>query len=119
MRQLEKTGVPTHFVEELSDRETAVRKVSIIPLEVIVRNIAAGSFSKRYGVAEGTPLKISTLEFSYKNDDLGDPLINDDHAVALGLAAPEDLALIRGYAFMINDFLKSALLGFRYHPCRL
>ena len=73
MRLLEKQGVPTHFVEELSDRETAVKKVKIVPLEVIVRNIAAGSFSKRYGVAEGTPLKISTVEFSYKDDALGDP----------------------------------------------
>ena len=78
---------------------------------MIIRNIAAGSFSKRYGVKEGTPLKISTLEFSYKNDDLGDPLINDDHAIALGLAVPDDLAVIRECAFKVNDFLKSALLA--------
>ena len=89
MQKLEKVGVPTHFVEQLSDRETVVKKVSIVPLEVIIRNIAAGSFSKRYGVEEGTDLKISTIEFSYKNDDLHDPLINDYHAIALGLATPE------------------------------
>ncbi len=86
MARLEREGIPTHLVEELSDRETLVKKVSIIPLEVIVRNIAAGSFSKRYGVEEGLVFDTPTLEFSYKNDALGDPLLNDDHAVALGLA---------------------------------
>ena len=110
MRKLEESGVPTHYVEELSDRETAVKKVDIIPLEVIIRNIAAGSFSKRYGVPEGTALKCSTIEFSYKNDDLGDPLINDYHAVALDLASPEEISRITEYAFKVNDFLKPVLL---------
>jgi phosphoribosylaminoimidazole-succinocarboxamide synthase len=112
MRLLNATGVPTHFVEELSERETLVKKVTIIPLEVIIRNIAAGSFSKRFGVAEGTSLKRPTLEFSYKNDELGDPMINDSHILALGLSTPADLGLIREYAYKINDFLKSNL-----HEC--
>ena len=85
MQRLEKAGVPTHFVEELSDRETLVKKVSIVPLEVIIRNIAAGSFSKRYGVEEGKVFAAPTIEFSYKNDELGDPLINSYHAEALEL----------------------------------
>lgn len=106
MRLLESRGVPTHYVEELSPRETAVKKVSIVPLEVIVRNIAAGSFSKRYGVEEGTALKQPSLEFSYKNDDLGDPLINDYHALALGLATKPELDIITEYAFKVNDILK-------------
>ncbi len=110
MRKLEEAGIPTHYVEQLSDRETAVKRVSIVPLEVIIRNIAAGSFSKRYGVEEGTPLKISTIEFSYKNDELGDPLINDYHAIALGLATPEEIETIKDYSFRINDFLKETLL---------
>ena len=83
MQQLEKEGVPTHFVEELNDRETVVKKVSIVPLEVIIRNVAAGSFSKRLGVEEGTPLKTTILEFCYKDDDLGDPMVNDYHILAL------------------------------------
>ena len=103
--QLEKAGVPTHFVEELGDRETVVKKVSIVPLEVIVRNTAAGSFSKRMGVEEGTALKCPILEFSYKNDDLGDPFINDYYALALGLATKEEIDLITKYTFMINDFM--------------
>ncbi len=103
---LEKEGVPTHFIEELSDRETAVKKVEIVPLEVIVRNIAAGSFSKRLGVAEGTPFQAPTLEFSYKNDELGDPLINDYFAIALGLATREEIETITKYAFKVNDVLK-------------
>ena len=107
MRLLEQKGVPTHYVEELSDRETAVKRVSIVPLEVIIRNIAAGSFSKRYGVEEGTPLKISTIEFSYKDDALGDPLINDYHALALGLCTEEELETIKKYAFAVNDILKA------------
>ena len=111
MQKLEKVGVPTHFVEQLSDRETVVTKVSIVPLEVIIRNIAAGSFSKRYGVEEGTDLKISTIEFSYKNDDLHDPLINDYHAIALGLATPEEIEQIKEYAFKVNDMMKEYLLG--------
>ena len=110
MQKLEKAGVPTHFVEQLSDRETVVKKVSIVPLEVIIRNIAAGSFSKRYGVPEGTELKISTIEFSYKNDDLHDPLINDYHAIALGLATEEEIAQIKDYAFKVNDMMREYLL---------
>ena len=110
MQKLEKAGVPTHFVEQLSDRETVVKKVSIVPLEVIIRNITAGSFSKRYGVPEGTELKISTIEFSYKNDDLHDPLINDYHAIALGLATPEEIEQIKDYAFKVNDMMREYLL---------
>ena len=102
---LEKAGVPTHYVEELNDRETVVKKVSIVPLEVIVRNVAAGSFSKRMDVEEGTALKCPILEFSYKNDDLGDPFINDYYALALGLATKEEIDLIAKYTFMINDFM--------------
>lgn len=111
MQKLEKVGVPTHYVEQLSDRETVVKKVSIVPLEVIIRNIAAGSFSKRYGVEEGTDLAIPTIEFSYKNDDLHDPLINDYHAIALGLATPEEIEQIKAYAFKVNDMMKEYLLG--------
>lgn len=110
MRLLEDMGVPTHYVSELSERETVVKNVTIVPLEVIVRNIAAGSFSARYGVKEGTPLKVSTIEFSYKNDDLGDPLINESHVVALGLAEPSDIALIKEYATKVNGYLKDILL---------
>ena len=110
MSLLEKEGVPTHFVEELSDRETLVKKVTIVPLEVIVRNIAAGSFSKRYGVKEGTELSIPTIEFSMKNDDLGDPLINDYHALAINLCTKEELETIKKYAFAVNDFMKAYLL---------
>lgn len=110
MGLLEKEGVPTHFVEELSDRETLVKKVTIVPLEVIVRNIAAGSFSKRYGVEEGTELSIPTIEFSLKNDDLGDPLINDYHALAINLCTKEELETIKKYAFAVNDFMKAYLL---------
>lgn len=105
MQLIEKNGVPTHFVEEINDRETVVKRVEIVPLEVIVRNIAAGSFSKRLGVEEGTPLKISTLEYSYKDDDLGDPLINSYHAIAIGAAAKEDLDTIADMTFKINDIL--------------
>ena len=104
-QKLEEAGVPTHFVEELSDRETAVKKVSIIPLEVIIRNTAAGSFSKRLGIEEGNKLLCPTLEFSYKDDELGDPLINDYFAKALGIATQEDIDTITKYAFMVNDFL--------------
>lgn len=104
---LEKEGVPTHLIEELSDRETAVKKVEIVPLEVIIRNVAAGSFSKRLGVEEGTKLLAPTLEFSYKNDDLGDPLINDYFAIALGLSTREEIETITKYAFKVNEVLKS------------
>lgn len=107
---LEKEGVPTHFIEELSDRETAVKKVEIVPLEVIIRNIAAGSFSKRLGVAEGTPFEAPTLEFSYKNDELGDPLINDYFAIALKLATKEEIETISKYAFKVNEVLKKYFL---------
>ncbi|MCI8991613.1 MAG: phosphoribosylaminoimidazolesuccinocarboxamide synthase [Eubacterium sp.] len=103
---LEKEGVPTHFVEELSDRETVVKKVEIVPLEVIIRNVAAGSFSKRLGVEEGKELLAPTLEFSYKDDALGDPLINDYFAIALGLATREEIDTITKYAFQVNDVLK-------------
>ncbi len=106
MARLEKEGIPTHLVEELNSRETLVKKVSIVPLEVIVRNIAAGSFSKRYGVEEGMVFDAPTLEFSYKNDSLGDPLLNDDHALALGLASREELTLIRTYALAVNRLLQ-------------
>ena len=103
---LESKGVPTHFIEELSDRETAVKKVEIVPLEVIIRNVAAGSFSKRLGVEEGTKFTAPTLEFSYKNDDLGDPLINDYFAIALNLATREEIDKITEYAFKVNEVLK-------------
>ena len=105
-RLLEEKGIPTHYIQELSDRETAVRKVEIVPLEVIVRNIAAGSFSKRYGVPEGSPLNCTILEYSYKNDELGDPLINDYHAIALGLATKEELDEIAAMTFAVNDALR-------------
>lgn len=107
MQKLEKNGVPTHFVEELSERETVVKKVTIVPLEVIVRNIAAGSFSKRYGVPEGKVFEKPTVEFSYKNDDLGDPLINDYHAIAIDVATEAEIGKIKEYALKVNDFLKS------------
>ncbi len=102
---LEKEGVPTHLVEELSDRETLVKKVEIVPLEVIVRNVAAGSFSKKLGIEEGRKLSCPTLEFSYKNDDLGDPFINDYYALALDLATKEELDTIAKYAFKVNEFM--------------
>lgn len=107
MSELEKTGIPTHFVEEINDRETVVRKVSIVPLEVIVRNVAAGSFSKRLGVEEGTPLKTTVLEYCYKDDALGDPMVNDYHILAMGYATKEELDTIADYTFRINEFLKA------------
>ena len=106
MQLLEKQGVPTHFVEELNDRETVVKKVSIVPLEVIIRNISAGSFAKRYGVDEGIVFAEPTIEFSYKNDDLHDPLINDYHAFALGLATKEEIEKIKAMAFKVNEVMK-------------
>ena len=109
MKKLEAAGIPTHFVEQLSDRETAVRKVSIVPLEVIVRNRSAGSFAKRYGVEEGIVFDEPTVEFSYKNDELGDPLIKDDQAAALKLATREEIGTIRRYALAVNDFLTAEL----------
>ena len=107
MRMLEKEGVPTHYVKELNDRDTLVKKVEIVPLEVIVRNIAAGSFAKHYGMEEGAVLAEPTIEFSYKNDSLGDPLLNEYHALALKLAAREELDTIRKYAFKVNGILKN------------
>ena len=107
MQRLEKTGIPTHFVEELSDRETLVKKVSIVPLEVIIRNIAAGSFSKRYGVEEGFVFETPTIEFSYKNDELGDPLMDEYHAIAMKLATKEEIETIKKYAFGVNEQLKA------------
>lgn len=106
MQLLEKEGVHTHFVEELSDRETVVKKVSIVPLEVIIRNISAGSFAKRYGVEEGIVFEEPTIEFSYKNDDLHDPLINAYHALALKLATKAEIETIKQMAFKVNDVLK-------------
>ena len=106
MKMLEGKGIPTHFVEQLSDRETVVKKVTIVPLEVIIRNIAAGSMSKRLGIEEGTVLPTTVLEYSYKNDDLGDPLINDYHALAMQLCTREELDQIAAYAFKVNEILK-------------
>lgn len=107
MQYLEKQGIPTHFVKELSQRETLVKKVSIVPLEVIVRNISAGSFAKRYGVEEGIVFDQPTIEFSYKNDALGDPLLNTYHALALKLATPEEIKTIEDYSFRVNEALKA------------
>ena len=111
MQVLEKKGVPTHFVEELNDRETVVKKVSIVPLEVIIRNISAGSFAKRFGVEEGIVFDEPTIEFSYKNDELGDPLMNAYHAIALKLATREEIETIKKMAFTVNDTLKAYFLG--------
>ena len=111
MAMLESEGIPTHFVQELSPRETLVKKVSIVPLEVIVRNIAAGSFSKRYGVEEGVVFDQPTIEFSYKNDALGDPLLNTRHALALKLATPEEIGIIERYSLKINEVLKACWLS--------
>ena len=110
MQILEKEGVPTHFVEELNDRETVVKKVSIVPLEVIIRNISAGSFAKRFGVEEGIVFDEPTIEFSYKNDDLHDPLLNAYHAIALKLATREDIENIKAMAFKVNEVLKAYFL---------
>ena len=103
---LEAEGVPTHLIEELNDRETAVKKVEIVPLEVIVRNFSAGSFAKKLGMEEGIELKCPTLEFSYKNDDLHDPFINDYYALALGLATEEEIQTISRYAFKVNKVMR-------------
>ena len=104
-KRLEKQGIPTHFIEELSDRETAVKKVEIVPIEVIIRNVAAGSFSKKLAIEEGTKLKCPTLEFSFKDDALGDPFINSYYALGLGLATQEEIDKITEYAFKVNDVL--------------
>jgi phosphoribosylaminoimidazole-succinocarboxamide synthase len=110
MQMLEQEGVPTHFVKELSDRDTLVKKVSIVPLEVIIRNISAGSFAKHYGVEEGIVFDEPTIEFSYKNDDLGDPLLNRYHALALKLATKEEIDTIERMAFKVNEVLKAYFL---------
>ena len=107
MAMLEKNGIPTHYVKELSDRETLVKKVSIVPLEVIVRNISAGSFAKHYGVEEGIVFDQPTVEYSYKNDALGDPLLNTSHALALKLATAEEIETIRTYALRVDELLKA------------
>ncbi|MCL1796485.1 MAG: phosphoribosylaminoimidazolesuccinocarboxamide synthase [Clostridia bacterium] len=109
MQVLEASGIPTHFVRELSDRETLVRRVSIVPLEVIVRNIAAGSLAKRLGLPEGTRMGKTVLEFCYKNDELGDPMVNEYHIAAMGWATEEELALISRYSLTINDVLTAYL----------
>ena len=107
MRRLESAGIPTHYVQELSDRETAVKKVTILPLEVIVRNISAGHFASRYGVEEGIVFDEPTFEFSYKNDELHDPLLNTSHALALKLATKEEIETIRSMALKVNEVLKA------------
>ena len=106
MKLLESKGVPTHFVEELSDTDAVVKKVQIVPLEVIIRNISAGSFAQRFGVEEGIVFEQPTIEFSYKCDELNDPLMNAYHAIALKLATPEEIETIKKYAFAVNDALK-------------
>lgn len=110
MQLLEQNGVPTHFVEELSDRDTLVKKVEIVKLEVIIRNISAGSFAKRFGVEEGIVFNEPTIEFSYKNDDLHDPLMNTYHAIALGVATREEIETIKAMAFKVNEVLKAFFL---------
>ena len=111
MRLLEKHGVPTHFVDELNDRETVVKKVSIVPLEVIIRNVSAGSFAKRFGVEEGIVFESPTIEFSYKNDELHDPLMNSYHAIALKVATREEIEYIKELAFKVNEVLKEYFLS--------
>ena len=111
MRLLEKAGIPTHYIEEISERDTLVKKVSIIPLEVIIRNVSAGSFAKNYGVEEGIIFDEPTIEFSYKNDNLGDPLINSYHAIALKLSTKEEIEIIKKYAFKINEEMKKFFIS--------
>ena len=105
--ELGKAGIKHHLVEKLNDREQLVKVVKIVPLEVIVRNVAAGSFAKRYGVEEGTPLKQPTLEFCYKNDALNDPMLNESHIIALGIGTEEDLAVIKAQTMKINEILQN------------
>ena len=104
-RLLEKEGVPTHFVEELDERDTLVKKVEIVPLEVIVRNKAAGSLAKRLGLEEGTPMRVPVLEFCYKNDALGDPMVNETHILAAGFATKEEIDEISRMALKVNEVL--------------
>ena len=108
-KMLEGKGIETHYIEEISDTDTLVKKVAIVPIEVIVRNIAAGSLSKRLGIEEGTVLPSTVLEFCYKNDDLGDPMINDYHALAMNLATAEELEIIKKTSFAVNDALRAYL----------
>ncbi len=126
MRMLEQKGIPTHYIEELSDRETLVKKVEIVPLEVIVRNVAAGSLAKRLGLEEGTVLKSTVLEYCYKDDALGDPMVNEYHIAAIGAATKAELDTIASYSFKINeiltDYLKDAgieLIDFKLEFGRL
>ncbi len=105
MKILETKGIPTHYEEQISDRETYVKKVQIVPVEVIVRNIAAGSLAKRLGLEEGTILKCTVLEYCYKDDELGDPMINDYHIKAIGIATPEEMSTIADMALKVNDIL--------------
>ncbi len=105
MKMLEKDGIPTHYIEEINDRETLVKKVSIVPLEVIVRNVAAGSLSKRLGLPEGTPMRRPVIEYCYKNDDLGDPMVNEYHIAAMGWADDDTMKKIAAYALRINELL--------------
>lgn len=109
MKKLEKVGVPTHLVEEISDRETVVKKVKIVPLEVIVRNIVAGSLAKRVGKPEGTKLGSTVLEYCYKDDALGDPMVNEYHILAMGWATKEEIDKIADYSFKVNKFLTEYL----------
>lgn len=104
-KKLAEKGVPTHYIEELNDRETVVKKVEIVPLEVIIRNFSAGSFAKKMGMEEGIKLSSPTLEFSYKDDALGDPFINDYYALALNLATREEIDAITKYAFIVNEVM--------------
>lgn len=111
-RMLEEKGIPTHYVEEISDRETLVKKVQIVQVEVIVRNIAAGSLSKRLGLPEGTKMPCTVLEYCYKSDELGDPMVNDYHIAALGLATKEEMDTIAGYSLKINEIMTEYLKQF-------
>ena len=110
LQLLEQKGVPTHYIEQISDRETIVKAVKILPLEVITRNISAGSFAKRYGVEEGIVFDKPTFELSYKNDDLGDPLMCESHALALKLVTEEQLEKVRNYTAIVNETLKEFFL---------
>lgn len=107
MEGLEKTGIPTHLVRQLSERDTLVKKVKIVPLEVIVRNIAAGSLAKRLGLEEGTKMSAPVLEYCYKDDALGDPMVNEYHIRAMNIATDKELAQIADYSFRVNDYLIS------------
>ena len=111
-RMLEEKGIPTHYVKQVSDRETLVKKVEIVQVEVIVRNIAAGSLSKRLGLPEGTKLPVTVLEYSYKSDELGDPMINDYHIAALGLATKEEMRKIAEYSLRVNEIMTAYLKEF-------